>query len=775
MRKILAALVAVTLCVIPAHADPPVREDLAALVDPMIGTLGAGFTFPGPAAPFGMVQVSPDTDGIFAYTGYQWMDHEIRGFSMVHTESMGVPEGGNVPFMPTTGAISTDVLQYQTPFSHAQEHAEAGYYSVSLPQTGINVELAAGVRAGMQRYTFPAGATGNVIIDAGRQIDGGRMIPSSVDPSDYQSIPGTNHASIHEIDDQTIGGATNLDHNVANNYGVFFVAHFDRPFANAGGWDRGGPGESAPTHALPVNGQGAGAYATFDTSSERTVTVKVGISFVSEANALQNLDSEIGSTSFEELVRRTRSQWNDTLSTIKVQGGSHDQQVSFYTALYHAQHHPNVFNDSNGEYLGHDLQVHTIGAPGDPIPAGSSYYTNFSLWDTYRGEMQLLALIQPTRFEDMMRSLTAMAEQGGRLPRWAHMNYSPDYMVGEPALNVAAFAYCSGLVPDDIKVPLYNAMHYAMFDAPRDPIRFSLGYVPNNPSATLEHSLAAFSMAEVADLLGNTTDRDNALARASDWKNTFDYAQSHFFRPRNADGTFVSPFIPESQDGFDEGTAWQYLWLVPHDVHALFDSIGADTAKQRLDEFFTWPLAPSELQQKLSLYGIAYYGNQYTPANETDLQAPYLYDFIGAPWKTQAIARQYQSLYRTTPDGVPGNDDLGELDAWHVWSDLGFYPAIGGASIYTIGSPLFPHVTITSSRAVTEINADSEAPYIQSVSSENQGAITKPWFSGSEFAHNDTLSFSMGPVPNMSWGSAPTDAPPSLSLGGLPSFECAAS
>ncbi|GAC1414466.1 MAG: hypothetical protein NVSMB57_10060 [Actinomycetota bacterium] len=782
MRKLLSFIVLLAAVALPAKAHILPELDPVSFVDPMIGTLGAGWVFPGPAAPKGMVQVSPDTEGIFAYTGYEWLDHAIRGFSMVHTEGMGVPEGGNVPLMPTTGAISTDVLSYQAPFTHAAEHAEAGYYRVDLPSTHVRAELAAGVRAGMQRYTFPATKQANVIIDAGRQVDGGSMIPEGHNANVYQSVPGTNHAAIHALDDRTIAGSTNLDHNVADNYGVHFVARFDRPFVSSGGWDTGKPGTEAVTHALPVNGQGAGAYATFDTTTSRTVTVSVGISFVSEANALENLNAELAGTRFESLVKRTRSAWRETLGALKVSGGTSAQLKSFYTALYHVNNHPSVFNDVNGEYLGHDNRVHRIGAPGDPMPAGSTYYTNFSLWDTYRGEMQLLALIDPAAYTDMIRSMTAMAEQGGRLTRWALMNRNPDYMQGEPALIVAADAFCRGLVPADTQTRLYNAMYHVMFDAPRDAVRFApgKGYIPNNPSGTLEHSLAAFGMALVADRLGHTADRDRALVRAGDWRNTFDAAETKFFRPRNADGTFVSPFVPEMPTGWVEGTAWQYLWLVPHDIQALFKAIGPQEAAQRLDEFFSWPvsavapLAISEAQQKLSLYGISYQGNQYTPANETDLQAPYLYDWIGAPWKTQSIARQYQELYRPTPDGLPGNDDLGTMSAWLVWSDLGFYPATGGAPVYAMGSPAFDSVSIRvpGGKVTVESHGANEAVKYITSASINGSAMSKPWLFANALTKGTTLSFEMSAVPNPAWGSKDSDAPPSLSTGTLKAFGC---
>ncbi|MCI0346087.1 MAG: glycoside hydrolase family 92 protein, partial [Chloroflexi bacterium] len=390
----------------------PAGDDPAGLVDPMIGTLGAGFVFPGPAAPYGMVQLSPDTDGYFAYTGYQWADLFIRGFSHVHVQSMGVPEGGNIPFMPTAGPVlSTDVERYKSLFVHPLEHAEAGYYRVRLLSYGIDAELTTGLRVGMHRYTFPPGVQQNVMLDIGRQIPGG-------EDSTITRTPGTNVASIRIVDEQTVMGTANVDLAAEDHYPVHFAARFDRPFETYGVWEsRGGP---VAKGATAVDGIGAGAVVSFG-SDEARLHVKTGISFTSQAAALANLEAELPGDDFgfDALREKTRAAWRDALGAITVEGGTPLERRSFYTALYHAQHHPNVFNDAAGTYLGHDGAVHTIGAPGDPMPPGSTYYANFSLWDTYRGEMPLLMLIAPDRMRDMMRSWRAIVIQGGRLPRWS--------------------------------------------------------------------------------------------------------------------------------------------------------------------------------------------------------------------------------------------------------------------------------------------------------------------------------------------------------------------
>ncbi|MGH2727800.1 MAG: GH92 family glycosyl hydrolase, partial [Actinomycetota bacterium] len=509
----------------------------------MIGTLGAGFVFPGPAAPYGMVQLSPDTDGYFAYTGYQWADLFIRGFSHVHVESMGVPEGGNIPFMPTAGpVISTDVERYKSLFVHPLEHAEAAYYRVKLLSYGIDAELTAGLRVGMQRYTFPPGVQQNVMLDVGRQVPGG-------EDNTIIRTPGTNLASVEIMPDQrTVVGTANVDLQAEDHYPVHFAARFNRPFSSYGVWaSRGAAVEKGTTE---IEGVGAGAVVSF-AADEAQLLVKTGISFTSRAAALANLEAELPGEDpedfdFDGLRAKTRAAWRDALRSITVDGGSPLSKRSFYTALYHAQHHPNVFNDAAGTYLGHDGGVHTIGAPGDPMPAGSTYYANYSLWDTYRGEMPLLMLIAPDRMRDMMRSWRAIVIQGGRLPRWSLMNLHADFMNGEPALQSFADAYCRGLVPADVLADIYaDARRLALVDR-RDPEYLTLGYVPlpgSGASSTLEHAIGDFALALVADRLGETADRDALLALSDNWRNIFD-PQTKFIRPRRADGAWKGNYHP---------------------------------------------------------------------------------------------------------------------------------------------------------------------------------------------------------------------------------------
>jgi predicted alpha-1,2-mannosidase len=759
---------------LPARSAPPNTPtgDLTTYVDPFIGTLGGGFTFPGAAAPYGMVQLSPDTDGPFAYTGYQWADAFIRGFSHVHIESMGVHAGGDIAFMPTIGAVrSTDPNLFKSPYSHALESASPGYYGVRLLNSGILAELTTGLRAGVHRYTFPPVKQANVILDIGHTVAGSDAgIPKGV-------VFGVQRASISIVDPTTVLGT---EHNDSDHYTVHFAARFSRPFSSFGSWDTAG---ATPVAGKPeASGPGAGAVVTFDATKDPTVLIKVGISFVSQQNALANLDSELpGSSSFPfDAVRAgTRAAWDDALHAIEVTGGTELDLRTFYTALYHAQHHPNVFMDSNGDYMGNDGAPHTA--------SGFTYYSNFSLWDTYRTENMLLALIAPDRFRDMMHSMLRIAQEGGRLPRWNLMNDYADFMNGEPSIPAIVDGFCRGLVNAADVDPLYDAMRTLALDPAhhRDPIYLQKGYIPfdvddSGASGTLEHATADFALAMMADRLGKTADRDALLALAGNYRNVFDAAGTKFMRPRMSDGSWLTPYHPELPDGFREGTGWQYTWLVPHDVRGLVTLMGGPAAaRTKLDTFFSTaiaqhvPFVVPELQRDLSLFGIAYYGNQYTPDNEHDLQAPYLYDYVGQPWKTQAIVRGLQSVYRPTPDGLPGNDDLGTMSAWFIWSALGFYPETAGAPLYAIGSPMFTAAKIRlpgGSFTISAPGASLAGKYVQGATL-NGAPLERTWFTHDAFVPGGRLELRMGPTANLTWGA--NSSPPSMSSGPLSRFGCA--
>ncbi|HVL80324.1 MAG TPA: GH92 family glycosyl hydrolase [Actinomycetota bacterium] len=761
MRRASVLLLLAVLLPAGAVARPAASatdSDPARYVDPFIGTLGSGFVFPGPAAPFGMVQLSPDTEGYFAYTGYLYSDRFIRGFSHVHIQSMGVHMGGNLPFMPTVGAVQEDPLQYMSPFDHSAEEASPGYYGVRLGN-GVHAELTAGLRVGVHRYTFPSALPANVIMDVGRSVPRESGVPLR---------PAAHASTIEQLDGRTVSGSATMSGRAP--YTVYFAARYSRPFDSIRYWNPGGRPDSRS------------AAVTFAGGGE--VTVEVGISYVDEAGALRNLDSE--ETDFDSLRAATREAWNDALGAIRVTGGTDADRTSFYTALYHAQHHPNVFSDADGRWRGYDGQVHTAD--------GWTPYANFSMWDTYRGQMPLLSVIQPDRYRDMTRTLLEAKRQRtpsdpeeaqrnpARFPKWALNNTYPDYMVGEPVMPVLAEAWCRDLVDVDIASDLYTHMREQVLTHHREPSFVEHGFARRGyggASETLEYAIAAFSFALVADRLGHQADRDAALALARNWASAID-PEIGFARPRQADGSYRAGYDPMMPDGFVEGTGWQYTWLVPHDVAGLFDVIGrVDPVSDRLDTFFsTWlaaatPTGAAEAQKHITAFGIAYYGNQYAPSNEHDLQAPYMYDWTDEPWKTQAVVRGLQSLYRPLPDGLPGNDDLGTLSSWYVWSALGLYPTVSGAPLYTVGSPVFERAEIAvpgGTFTVRSPGASPAAKYVKAATLDGQ-TFDATWLPDSALRPGGELVLEMDVLPNREWGAS---KPPSLSAGDLSAFGCRA-
>jgi putative alpha-1,2-mannosidase len=712
MRR-LAALIAVLAT---AAAAAPARADLASYVDPMIGTHPPGFTVPGAVVPFGMVQNSPDTRGEFAYSGYLYEDPQIQGFSLVHLDGPGVKKGGDIPLMPTIGPVpSTDPNVYGSPFDHGLEHAEAGYYRVRLAKYQTDVELTAATHAAMQRYTFPPSPQSNVIVDAGRSIEGV-------------------HDSHLEFGADEVRGWTR------GRYPVYFVARFSRPFASTG--ER---------------------WVTFDTTTERTVTVRVGISFVDVDGARRNLDADAPDFDFDRMRANARDAWNDALGTIRVSGGTDLQRRSFYTALYHAQLHPNVFTDVDGRYLGFD------GRP--QVAKRRTQYANFSMWDTYKGENQLLATIQPRRYRDMLLSLLADYREGGKLPRWAEQNIDPAHMSGDPAIPMIADGVCRGLFSNRETADLYAAAKDLL--GRRDPALTQLGYLPDRPGTTLEYGGADFALALLARAAGRHDESSRFRTDSLRYRTILD-PETRWIRPRHADGSWRDPFDPTEETGFQEGNSWQYSWLAPHDARGLFDRMGGDAAViERLDQFFS---APADAQSQGTLFGLVYRLPQYAPGNEHDIQAPWLYPFAGQPWKTAREHADLRTLFRPTPDGLPGNDDLGGLSGWYVWSALGLGPATPGAPFYVLGSPQFTRADVRpAGRPGFRIDAPRANAARRFVRSANVGGreLSGAWLSDSELRRVRTLTLRVGARPDKRFGDDSSERPPSASDSPFSRFACA--
>jgi predicted alpha-1,2-mannosidase len=728
MRRYVAVLAAavLTLPFVPAAADPVVT-DPTAYVDPLIGTGGDGFTVPGATTPFGMTMVSPDTVNPLAYSGYKYEDVAVRGFSLVHVNGAGVPMGGELPFLPVTTPVADTgrPLSFAVPFTHAAETAAAGAYDLTLGN-GVAVSLAATPHGGVERFRSAVPLT--VIADLGRNNE------------------GTNTSTVRVVGSDRLEGSV-LVHWRGGDFTVFVSARFSQRFTA-----RTFVG-SAVSDALSAKGSGAGALLSFPAG---TVELRAGVSYVDLAGARTNLTHE--SASVATAQSRARGAWRSALNHIRVGGGTDAQKRVFYTSLYRALVHPDVASDVDGRYRGADGRVHSSSRP---------HYEDFSLWDTIRGENALLAVLFPDRYRDMVASLAAFARESGSLPRWSLHSAHPDYMNGDPAIPTLAEAVCRGTADDP--EALYQQAIQLAGKRPAD-VRVK-GWAGGSAADTLEYADADFALALMARKLGHTRDSATLLTRSLAWRHLL---HDGFLQPRQADGSWPASYDPSAGDGYREGTGWQYLWLAPHDQAGLRKAYGPDGFESRLDHLFgvpastavTSPVVPL-LQSTETAFGTSYRGDGYVPGNEHDLEAPYSYDWSPRPSTGQAVIASVRSLFLDNPEGMPGNDDLGSLSAWWVWSALGFYPSVPGAPVYVTGTPLFPRAELTLGGGKPfVVTAEGTGPYVAGLALDGR-ASNRTWFTslkpGGSAAFDLTTSAT-------TWGAL--GQPPSASVSGLPPFGC---
>ena len=783
--RILAAAVTVGAGVVPLASRAATGTDYLPLVNPLAGSLGAGFPTVAAGAPFGMVTPGPATttplgDDPVNYVGYSYQDPEIRGFALTHFSGAGIHIGGELPFMPTTGAVtSANPTDWASPFTHAEETAAPGYYAVTLDRYQTRAELTATTRTAVERYTFPATTQANLLLDVTRDNDSNQAPNGTTQTGDL---------AFH--DDRTVTG----DVHVPGSGGItiYFTARFDRPFTAHGTWsDATGlqPGGASAT------GQGAGGWVSFDPTTEQQVGVRIGLSYTSAAEATANLDAEApDGTTFDSVRNATQQQWEKRLHSIDVTGGTTAQQQTFYTCLYHALLMPTTYDDADGNYLGFDGAVHTVSP-------GRHHYTDLSLWDTYRTQTPLLTLVAPDVAHDVGISLLDDADQnGGVIPKWVRANRDYSIMRGDSGTPTLAALVTDGALTGTDAQRAYDAIYRQATTnpppagSPRGDLRdyLSLHYIPFDHSdrgaaVTLEYAIDDASIAALASTYGTPAQAAEMTARAGYWKSLYDASGSKFLRPRMSDGTWANPttegpvstYDPDFQDGYQEGTGWQYEWLVPQDVRGLDATLGDATMKQRLDEFFSTlvdqqaaPVVPLA-QQHASAFGVYYAGNQYTPANETDLQAPWLYDWLGEPSKTQQVVRAAAAVFNATPYGLPGNDDAGTMSAAYVLSAIGLYQAQPGVDAWELSAPIFSTVVVTGPGksgprfTIVAPGSSSLDQYVASATLTGPGkttgvALDRTWLRNAELHSRRTLTFTMSTTAT-DWATGPSAAPPSLS------------
>ncbi|RZQ59464.1 GH92 family glycosyl hydrolase [Amycolatopsis suaedae] len=749
-------------------------EDPTTLVNPFIGTQNFGNTFPGASAPFGMVQVSPDTGG---QGGYDYLQDSIYGFSQTHLSGVGCGVMGELPVMPTTGPVTTaDHEAYKSTYSHDDEEAEPGYYRVGLKRYGVGAELTATQRTGWQRYTFPAIGQANVLFNTGKA---------------NQKV---HDSEIHVVGDRTIEGRVRAGGFCAgkDEHTVYFSATFDRPFTATGTW-RGATLTPGGRDAAGTGGNGA--WVSFDASADRDAVLKVGLSYTGLEGARRNLAAETGgSFDFDATRAALHRKWTEKLGSIRVTGGTPERRTAFYTSLYHAQLHPNLAGDVDGSYAGFDGRVHRA--------RGYTPYQNLSLWDTYRPQNQLLQLIEPGVARDVALSVVAAGRDGGWLPRWGLANSETNIMTGDPVAPFLVEAWSKGLLAgherEAYELLRRNATSTPPADSPyngRSGQEFyaAKGYLPSGlgvgtdcahkggdndckhpASATLEYASADAALALMARGLGRHDDAAMFAERGQWYRNLWDASIAHF-RPRTSDGAWVTPYDPvPAGHQFHEGGAYQYQWLVPQDTAGLVELMGGRAAAgRRLDAFFAYdklltdPAGTARRDWITDPYD--YYGKPtYNPNNEPDLLAPYTYLWTGTPAKTATVVRAAMTLFSTGPDGMTGNDDLGTMSAWYVFSSLGLYPTMAGANFLAVSSPQFESAEVHIGRfrgqggtlRVTAPGVSDSRRYVQSVTL-NGRPVERTWLTWDSIARGGRLAHTVGDTPS-AWGTAPGAEPPSV-------------
>lgn len=724
-------------------------KEYTGYVNPFIGTGGHGHTHPGAMLPHGMIQPGPDTriDGWDSCSGYYYEDSTINGFAHTRLSGTGCADFGDFLLMPTVGEQKVGYLgkesqqrPFASAFSHENEHAEPGYYSVFLDTYGVKAELTATGRAAMHRYTFPESKESGFILDM-----------------DYNIQQQTNQAmEVEAVNDTVLRGYKRSAY-WAWQQDLYFYAVFSKPFTH-----------TLYTDTIEEGGQRIPVckmLLRFDTAEDEQVMVRFSISSVDGEGARRNLLAELPDWDFDRVRADARKTWNDCLSKIDVKTEDPDQLAIFYTAMYHAFLSPNLFTDVDGRYLGMDLKVHTTDKK-DPV------YTTFSIWDTFRALHPLLTIIDPHTNESYIRSLLKKQREGGVFPKWdCAANYTGT-MIGYHAASIITDAYVKGYRDFDVREAYQACLRTAEYDTtgivgPKWLVPFvmpraryykdALGYIPcdlenESVAKALEYAYDDWCISVLADSLGDVETRDKYARFAGAYKSYFD-PETRFMRGRDSKGKWRTPFNPRSSthrsDDYCEGTAWQWTWFVPHDVPGLVGLMGGEEAfAGKLDSLFT---VSSELEGETVSADISGLIGQYAHGNEPSHHIIHLYNYVNRPWRTQELVDSVlHSQYRNAPDGLSGNEDCGQMSAWYILNAMGFYQVCPGEPVYSIGRPLFEEVTIhlpgQKDFVIRTKNNSKENKYVQSILL-NGKPLEQPFFTHSDLTAGGVMEIREGAEP----------------------------
>lgn len=733
-------------------------KDYTAYVNPFVGTGGHGHTFPGPVVPHGMVQPSPDTriDGWDACSGYYYADSTINGFSHTHVSGTGCADYGDFLLMPTVGEqqydpqdYSSQTLPYASAFSHQNETAEPGYYSVFLDRYGVKAELTATSRTAFHRYTFPETDDAGFILDMDYSIQHQTNLDMQVEVVSDTEIRGHKLTEYWAFDQQ-----------------VSFYAKFSKPFTSVVVRDTLADqnGKMQPRCKVLLK---------FNTEKDEQVLVKMGISAVDMDGAKKNLEAEIPGWDFDKVRSDARQLWNSYLSKIDVTTANETDKTIFYTAMYHTAVSPNLFTDVDGRYLGMDLKVHQ-GNVDRPV------YTVFSLWDTFRALHPLYSIIDPQLNNNFIRSLLLKSREGGIFPMWDLASNYTGTMIGYHAASLIADAYTKGYADFDLQEAYRACLRAAEYDTTgiKCPdlvlphlmpmakyYKNTIGYIPcdrenESVAKALEYAYDDYCISVLAEATGDYKNSQKYARFAKAYTLYFD-PSVRFMRGVDSEGNWRTPFNPKASnhrnDDYCEGNAWQWTWFVPHDVEGLVELMGGEDAfVGKLDSLFT---ADSTIEGDLVSADISGLIGQYAHGNEPSHHVIHLYNYANRPWKTQElIDRVLKEQYRNAPDGLSGNEDCGQMSAWYVLNSMGFYQVCPGKPVYSIGRPIFDRVDVSlPDRKVFSVvtkNNSGENKYIESVTLDGR-PLDEPFLTHQDIAGGGTLEIVMTAKPTK-WGVKPS-------------------